>query len=341
MGAPVDEFGRSLDDTNGFVSDSQQRTDDLVTSVLNLNNGFSDTAQSASQLSDALDKLISPELDLDQANIAWQRSLTALDTALKTGAHTLNINTKAGQDHRDAIDASVAALKTQLKSEADASRGSQFLTNHLRTGIAAILDSAKAAHLNKDEVAAMLAKYNLTPKLIRTLVEAETNKAKGAVDDYNKNSVGKIPKTATTDVSVTGVDVASAGVDALTRNLQTLDEMSVTADATVTVTRIDKVLTQLGTGIFHAAGGVFSGPTRAIIGEAGPEAVVPLSRPLSQVDPAVRWLSAIAQGKASAGLAGSGARTIEIGGITIVTPATDPVAVATETVNVLTARSSL
>jgi phage-related protein len=45
-----------------------------------------------------------------------------------------------------------------------------------------------------------------------------------------------------------------------------------------------------------ASGGVFYGAQARIIGEAGPEAVVPLSRPLSQVSPAVRALSAFAQG---------------------------------------------
>lgn len=45
-----------------------------------------------------------------------------------------------------------------------------------------------------------------------------------------------------------------------------------------------------------AVGGVFNGAQGRIIGEAGPEAVVPLNRPLSQVDPSVRALSAFAQG---------------------------------------------
>jgi Flp pilus assembly pilin Flp len=63
-----------------------------------------------------------------------------------------------------------------------------------------------------------------------------------------------------------------------------------------------------------ATGGVFEG-LRGVgvprtVGEAGPEAVVPLHRPLSQVDPSVRILSAIAQGKvpgmASGGIAGAG-----------------------------------
>lgn len=46
-----------------------------------------------------------------------------------------------------------------------------------------------------------------------------------------------------------------------------------------------------------ASGGTVWGRTRAIMGESGPEAIVPLRRNLSQVDPSVRWLSALAQGK--------------------------------------------
>lgn len=49
-----------------------------------------------------------------------------------------------------------------------------------------------------------------------------------------------------------------------------------------------------------ATGGIVSAPTffgNVLAGEAGPEAIVPLRRRLSQVDPSVRELSAIAQGK--------------------------------------------
>jgi len=54
--------------------------------------------------------------------------------------------------------------------------------------------------------------------------------------------------------------------------------------STITVTTINKVLTQYGsTGgngnlVFGAAGGIVNRPTMALIGEAGPEAVIPLSR---------------------------------------------------------------
>jgi hypothetical protein len=45
-----------------------------------------------------------------------------------------------------------------------------------------------------------------------------------------------------------------------------------------------------------ASGGLVFGPTRALIGEAGPEAVIPLTRPLSMVDPSVRDLAAMVRG---------------------------------------------
>jgi hypothetical protein len=82
-----------------------------------------------------------------------------------------------------------------------------------------------------------------------------------------------------------------------------------------------------------AAGGIATSPTYGLYGEAGPEAIVPLSRPLSQVDPAVRMLSAFAQGKLKfpAAVGGTG-KTIDVGGITINTPTEDPRAVASEVV---------
>jgi phage-related protein len=72
-----------------------------------------------------------------------------------------------------------------------------------------------------------------------------------------------------------------------------------------------------------ATGGLLNGPTRILAGEAGPEAIVPLRRSLNMVDPSVRWLSAIAQGKdpafAGGGVVGGGKSvTIEAGAIQIV-----------------------
>lgn len=69
-------------------------------------------------------------------------------------------------------------------------------------------------------------------------------------------------------------------------------------------------------GAEFAAGGILTGPRRILAGEAGPEAIVPLRRPLGQVSPDVRALSAIAQGISMPGSSGGGnggaARTLNI-----------------------------
>jgi hypothetical protein len=86
-----------------------------------------------------------------------------------------------------------------------------------------------------------------------------------------------------------------------------------------------------------ASGGIFAGAQARIIGEAGPEAVVPLHRPLDQVDPSVRWLSAIAQGKTMAPTMSGGGRSVTVGELHVHAPVTDPFAAARLTVDQLAA----
>lgn len=84
-----------------------------------------------------------------------------------------------------------------------------------------------------------------------------------------------------------------------------------------------------------ATGGMFghvtSGPQLRWVGEDGPEAIVPLNRPLSQVDSSVRGLSAIAQGHAPQ------QAKVDASGWTIVTPTENPAAVAQEVFNKMVA----
>lgn len=68
-----------------------------------------------------------------------------------------------------------------------------------------------------------------------------------------------------------------------------------------------------------ASGALITAPMTALIGEAGPEMVVPLNRPLGLVDPQVRAMSAIAQGKAVPALSGGGRSvTVAPGAIQII-----------------------
>ena len=96
-----------------------------------------------------------------------------------------------------------------------------------------------------------------------------------------------------------------------------------------------KLLSKVGL----ATGGLVLGPQFHILGEAGPEAVVPLTGPLSAVDPAVRALAAFARGGGGGMTSGRGGRTVDIGGITVITPTQDAAGVAQQVVNRIAAAS--
>lgn len=85
-----------------------------------------------------------------------------------------------------------------------------------------------------------------------------------------------------------------------------------------------------------ATGALVTSETRATIGEAGAEMVVPLQRPLSQVDPAVRSVAAFAQGRLPGpGGGGSIGKQVNFseGSIVVQTPVSDTRVVAEQVVD--------
>lgn len=114
-----------------------------------------------------------------------------------------------------------------------------------------------------------------------------------AAEDY-ADELGLIPGNIPTILNLTGVPEATAAIDSfIYKNSR------------------KKVTIAMGLGgsggQAMASGGILNQPTHVYAGEAGREAFVPLDRPLSQVDPSVRWISAIAQGKsAPQSMAGGG-----------------------------------
>jgi hypothetical protein len=89
-----------------------------------------------------------------------------------------------------------------------------------------------------------------------------------------------------------------------------------------------------GGGRSFAAGGITNGPSLA--GEAGPEMVIPLTRPLAQVDPSVRAIAAMLRGQGTdqVTMGGStGPTKIVNNSIKVYAPSADPEAVAAQVVN--------
>lgn len=102
--------------------------------------------------------------------------------------------------------------------------------------------------------------------------------------------------------------------------------------------RIPEPMVPGGGGKSWASGGVAMGPTRRLIGEAGPEAVIPLTRPLHMVDPSVRPMAAMLRGSRSAEGPGLVDRRT-INNWTINTPSPDARVVASQVINRMAAKA--
>lgn len=188
--------------------------------------------------------------------------------------------------------------------------------------------------------------------------------ARGLDTLHNKKTVPKIdadPSQANTKLEKTTTDfnnfdkksfTAKLDVntgDAVRKTQNVQDEIDAVKGKTV---YINVYTNYIGKAPDTATGGMFFGAQVRRIAEAGPEAVVPLRRPLAQVDPAVRALSAFAQGLplpgtqqgSNGGRGGStgegNGRTINIQpGAIVVNGAADPRRTAVDVVNRITERA--
>lgn len=227
-----------------------------------------------------------------------------------------------------------AARTGDFKAALDASKGSSSaLTGTLATGKFQT-DVFKGAI---DKAAGALDTNRTANSRLQGALQASSaafGKTGGAMSSAKEKSdnlsgaIRSIPtaKTVTVTFNTLGVQALKAAGEYL-KNLK-----SKTVTGTIVING-----QKINAGQF-ARGGTVYGPTNALIGEAGPEAVVPLNRPLSQVDPSVRWLSALAQGKTAFGAGGvAGGRQVVVqpGAIVVQTVRADPYLVATSVVDQL------
>lgn len=255
-------------------------------------------------LTDAYLALVSARIAQAQSEDEFLSGLQSLSKALKDNNGQLGIHTQKARDDRDQFLSVAQGAISYRKAMIDATGDTKAANQVFADNISKLSEQAIKAGASKRSVEGLLSTLGLMPKKIETLVEARTDTAQARLRELLYLAQQVEAAHPTLHVGVTGGHT-------LTDN-----------------------------GIPMATGTIVTGYTRAIIGEAGPEAVVPLRRPLSQVDPSVRWLSAIAQGKtreprmASGGIATPSRQVVFAdGSIRVVTPTTDPVAVAAEVVN--------
>ena len=248
------------------------------------------TRQEVDNLAGAIRGFGDASLTTRDANRQFEQALLDLNGQLGTNGATLDLTTQAGLDNSAAIDQAITSTNNFAASIYEETQNQELANQKLAEGRQRLIEM-----LNQFDPAGVAAgKYN--------------------------DILDEIPPDITTITKLEGVQAAEAALSNLTRTRTAYIQTQLDAARVPGQRPVNK-------GQF-ASGGLLPGPRHILAGEAGPEAIVPLNRALGQVDPSVRWLSAIAQGKvpamASGGVVGGGSQvTIEAGAI-VVQGAYDP-----------------
>jgi hypothetical protein len=158
-------------DWTNHADSAKGRTDAVAAAFAAMGDASVTTADRVQGLSDALDALTGPGLNLQQTSDAFQKSLNDITSSLADHSRALRGNSDAAIQNRSAISGLVTNSVALLKAQAESGAGPKELTRNMLQQRQAIIDAARAAGLNKDAVKAMIAQFGLTPKLIKTLVQ--------------------------------------------------------------------------------------------------------------------------------------------------------------------------
>lgn len=230
---------------------------------------------------------------------------------------------------RDAAREYQSSLQTLKDSIAENGTALDITTESGRLNEAAIDDLAQATLNYAGELLKQTGDQNAANDAIRTgrqdliNILGQFGIAGQAAEDY-ANKLGLIPENVVTKVQADTL-AAQQGIDRFV-NTNNGKRIRIYVDGTFDAG------TNGGIRGF-ARGGVLGGPEVILAGEAGREALVPLDRPLNQVDPSVRALSAIAQGlrpMAAGGVVGSTRSTTIQPGAIVVNESGDPRRTANE-----------
>ncbi|WP_181312461.1 hypothetical protein [Nocardioides campestrisoli] len=247
--------GQEIAAWNTHSDSAEGRIEALAGAMVDLDSGAVSTEMSVSALAEAIQALLAPGMNLSATTDAWRSGLRNLNDELAESGRSLTAQTDAADQNRAAIRDQVTNLTNLMVAQADAGGGARKLSRMMFEGRDAIVAAGRAAGLSEREVRDYLKTLGLTPKQIRTVVNAAVDNAKNDVDDFGKKAdQATKPRNARVDAQTGGARDQLEGIIA---QLNRIDGMS--ASARVVVTNQTNYVTNrrtVGAPVFEADGGV-------------------------------------------------------------------------------------
>lgn len=259
---------------------------DLRDAVADTTTAFDEAADAADKLREAIDAVFAPTMNFEEANrkvLEGTQALTdqfnELDENGVRYAATLDINTQRGRENRAAVqeqanailDFGVAMVGAGYSTE-DAAANVQKMTADLSTQL-------QMLGLTKEEADAYIASLGLTPENVETSINlANDAKAKEKLADLLEQ-LGDIDEGSAAEIQALvdqgKFDEAEAKIKEIAKARNIPLKVSVSGSGNIDVRPAGSSFRVVA----YAQGGYADKPTAGIFGEAGPEAILPLSKP--------------------------------------------------------------
>lgn len=204
----------------GRADSAAGRTSAFGKTVADLGNDAIATADSASALATALEALLGPQLNLEQATDDWHASLKALEKDLKAGAGFRGYsaaaiaNRQATRDYTtDSIERLTALANVSTTTERD-------MAAAVRATRVEFIRSGVAAGVSRKAMIARANAMGLTPKLVRTVFEAAGIDQADLKARQLRENYKSLPKDVRTAIRTDGVPQTTAQVNALVKRYE-------------------------------------------------------------------------------------------------------------------------
>jgi hypothetical protein len=168
-------------------------------------------------MSDRIDALIAPQLDLSSAVIAFERAVDDARQSVKDNGRTLDVHTEQGRANREELDNIAASTWELIEAQKRGGASTDKLSDATDKGRREFIAAAREMGATKEEARRLADRYGLTAEAsmnLRDRTEAtrkkfiETTVKMGATREEAKrlaDKYGLIPKNVSTKVSAPGL----------------------------------------------------------------------------------------------------------------------------------------
>jgi uncharacterized protein YktA (UPF0223 family) len=143
---------------------------DFTDSIYGLGGAAGQAAQDLEDLKTAMDELFGVTMSLDEANLAYQKSLIESHKVLAEGKRTLDTSTEAGQENMDSVLHRIQAIETMRESELNSGVVVEETTRRYKERIEALRTELVQMGFNKKTVDELIARYLAVPEAIQTKI---------------------------------------------------------------------------------------------------------------------------------------------------------------------------